>query len=109
ALHVLTSRHEAFGMVVTEAAACGLPTVGFALGVLNEFHDAQAGIAGPPGDVDALVIAIRDLLGDRERLASMRDRARQLVESQYTVAAMANGMKQIYTQLQYKPNTKTRS
>src|SRR5450432_1945557 len=36
-LNVLPSRHEAFGMVVTEAAACGLPTVGFALGVLNDF------------------------------------------------------------------------
>lgn len=94
-LHILTSQHEAFGMVVIEAAACGLPTVGFALGVLPELSDF-AGIAVPPNDMSALVAAIQSLLSDPARRSAMSNAARQLVEARYTVAAMRDGMRQAY-------------
>ncbi len=94
-IHLLTSQHEAFGMVVLEAAACGLPTVGFALGVLPEFAP-HAGVAVPPGDTGALTNAVRSLLCDVDRLREMRQAARTQVEVRYTVKVMALGFKEIY-------------
>lgn len=96
ALHVLTSRHEAFGMVVAEAAACGIPTVGFAFGVLNEFAEAGAGIAVETGNMDALATEIRGLLEDPDRRLTMGTRARELVETRYSLASMVNGIQGVY-------------
>ncbi len=99
-LLVLPSRHEAFGMVVTEAAACGLPTVGFALGVLNDFSgSARAGVAVPQGDIPALANAIRALLSDPDRRAQFGDAARRMVESRYTVTHMCQHFQAIYRTL----------
>ena len=74
-LHILTSQHEAFGMVVAEAAACGLPTVSYALGVLPEFAP-DAGIAVPPGDV-------REVLSDPNRRRVMGMSARKIIDTRY--------------------------
>ena len=102
-LHVLTSRHEAFGMVIVEAAACALPTVGFALGVLPEFSPT-AGIAVQQGDIESLTRAIRGLLADPGRRLQMGHAARSLVESHYTLNLMADGMCTAYRKV-----TSTRS
>ncbi len=94
-LNVLPSRHEAFGMVVTEAASCGLPTVGFDFGVLQALHH-HAGVAVPPGDVSALAAAIQALLADSPRLAAYRYEARQLAETRYSLISMGNGVQRLY-------------
>ena len=94
-LHILTSRHEAFGMVIVEAAACGLPTVGFALGVMPEFAP-EAGIAVPPGDVNALTQAIREILSDFERRRSMGKGALALVQTHYPLKVMAASIRDAY-------------
>jgi glycosyltransferase involved in cell wall biosynthesis len=70
-LFVLSSRHEAAGAVVLEAAACGVPVVGTAVGYLADWAPEQAMVV-PPQDPAALATAIRALLTDRdcrERLA----------------------------------------
>ena len=97
ALHVLTSHHEAFGMVVIEAAACGIPTVGFPFGVLNDFHDAAAGITVPNGDIEALSDSIHALLDDSERRSAMGKRAREFVERNYTLSSMTDAMSRVYS------------
>lgn len=99
ALHVLPSRHEAFGMVVTEAAACGLPTVGFRVGVLKEFAESQAGRAVSPEAYNTLGAVIRAVMEDEPRRVAMADRARRLVDERYTLAAMAGGMRRVYMDL----------
>ena len=71
-LHVVSSRHEAAGVVVLEAAATGLATVGTAVGYVADWNPDRA-IAVPASDPDALATAVVDLLQDpvrRERLAS---------------------------------------
>ncbi len=95
-VHVLTSRHEAFGMVMIEAAACGLPTVGYAHGILPELAFAQAGIAVPSGDELALAGALDALLADRVRLADMRQAARRIALERFTLAAMTEGVRDAY-------------
>jgi glycosyltransferase involved in cell wall biosynthesis len=71
-LHVVSSRHEAAPVVVLEAAAAGVPTVGTAVGYVADWSPERA-IGVPIGDADALAGAISDLLADRarrERLAA---------------------------------------
>lgn len=71
-LHVVSSRHEAAGVVILEAAAAGLATVGTAVGYVADWHRDRA-VAVPVQNPAALAGAIAGVLQDRsqrERLAS---------------------------------------
>jgi len=71
-LFVLTSRHEAAGVVALEAAACGVATVGTAVGHLADWTPDRA-VTVAPGDWAALAGAIAGLLDDprrRDRIAA---------------------------------------
>jgi glycosyltransferase involved in cell wall biosynthesis len=79
-LALLPSRAEAFGMVVTEALARGIPAVvaeggpAEALGVDAEGN--RPGVVIPAGDVDALSRELRLWLTDDNHRAALRDVAR---------------------------------
>lgn len=64
----------AFGLVVLEAMACGVPVITSELtGTTELITDDQTGILVPPGDSQAIAAAVVDLLLDldkRERLAA---------------------------------------
>lgn len=94
-LHLLTSRHEAFGMVIAEAAACGIPSVGYARGILPELAAAGGGVAIPPGEASEseLASAIDALLNDQLRLAHMRVAARGFAEERLSLSIMVNGVR----------------
>jgi glycosyltransferase involved in cell wall biosynthesis len=65
-LLVQSSRHEAAAVVVQEAAACGLPAVGTAVGTVADWAPQGAARAVPVGDAGALARAILELLADGE-------------------------------------------
>lgn len=69
-LLMLPSRHEAAGVVVLEAAAAGLPTVGSALGYVSDWSPTAA-CAVPPNDPDALAAATTVLLRDGDARAAL--------------------------------------
>lgn len=75
-LFVLPSLYEGYGMVVSEAVAAGLPILTTTGGALAETLPAAAGVAVPPGDVEALTHALDALITDRERRLRLRDGAR---------------------------------
>jgi glycosyltransferase involved in cell wall biosynthesis len=85
---VISSRHEAGPLVLPEAAAVGVPTVGTAVGHVVEWAP-DAAIAVPVGDAEALAAALHRLAGDesfRLRLARAA-RLRALREdADYTAA-----------------------
>jgi len=58
-------RAEAFGMVVVQAMACGLPVAALAVGGVPELvvHE-QTGLLAPAGDLDALGSAIARMISD---------------------------------------------
>jgi glycosyltransferase involved in cell wall biosynthesis len=96
AIHVLPSRHEANPMALLEAASCGVPTIGSAVGILPD--DPRLGIAVPPQDVDALAAALQSLLDDPARLAALRVSARAAVEESYRIKQSATAITQVYNE-----------
>ena len=78
----MPSRYEGWGMVATEAAACGTPTIAFDVdGVRDAVVNGVTGVLIPPFDLDAYSRAMLHLERDaasRTRLATAaRQRARQ--------------------------------
>jgi rhamnosyl/mannosyltransferase len=61
-----TNRAEAFGIVLVEAMACGLPLVSTELGTGTSFvnQHEETGLVVPPDDAPALAAAINRLLQD---------------------------------------------
>ena len=74
-LHVVSSRHEAAGVVVLEAAMAGVPTVGTRVGYIADGEPHRA-VAVPPGDHAALAAAIEALIDDPIRRAVLASTAR---------------------------------
>ena len=67
-------------MVVAEALARGLPVVGTDTGAVRTLVGDSAGIVIPPGDVEALTDALRQVIGDSSRRAHLADGARRARE-----------------------------
>ena len=65
-LHLVSSRHEAGPLAMLEAAICGVPTVGTAVGHLAEWSP-EAALAVPVGDAAEMASAIAGLIGDEPR------------------------------------------
>lgn len=97
ALNILCSRHEGLGMVTLEAAACGIPTVGTAVGLLPD-HPAL-GISVPVGNDEALASAIQLLLDDERKRAGLVSAARQLVEEHFTIQETVRQFRSLYQEL----------
>jgi phosphatidyl-myo-inositol dimannoside synthase len=75
---------EGFGISFLEAAASGVPSIaGDSGGVRSAVRDGVSGIIVPPTDVGSVVNAMRDLLRNPERRATMGLNARALVETHY--------------------------
>jgi glycosyltransferase involved in cell wall biosynthesis len=79
---VLASHAETYGMVVTEALACGLPVIATCVGGLPEALGRGAdgnlpGLLVPPGDSAALAAALRCWLGDTALRQRLRNAARE--------------------------------
>lgn len=77
---VATPWYEPFGIVPLEAAACGRPLVGSAVGgLLDSVHDGVTGVLVPPRDPAALARAVRGLLDDPAARRRMGAAARRRV------------------------------
>lgn len=82
-------RSEAFGKVLLEAQACGVPVITSNLpGVRTAIKDGVTGLLAPPNDPTALADAIRSVLEDPARAASMGLAARSWVEEKYSWRAL---------------------
>lgn len=90
-IHVQTSRHEGEGMVTLEAAACGTPTVGTAVGILAD--DADLGVAVPVENTTALAQAILEM---HPQAGEYGARARKAVEMRYTISQMVEAILEVY-------------
>jgi glycosyltransferase involved in cell wall biosynthesis len=96
---VCTPWYEPFGIVPLEAAACGRPVVGSAVGgLLDTVVDGRTGLLVPPRDAAAVVAAVRRLEDRKTRLrfgAAARLRAERL----YGWATVARRTAEVYAEL----------
>ena len=74
---VLATLYEGYGMAVAEALARGLPVVSTATGAIEEIV-CGAGRIVPPGNLDALTVALSSVLGDPSARDALAARARQV-------------------------------
>ena len=93
-LLVVSSRHEAAGVVVLEAAVSGVPAIGTAAGYIADWMPSGAhGVAA--GDDRALAEGIVMLLGDparRAHMAAAAERRARALDADWT----ANAIEQLY-------------
>jgi rhamnosyl/mannosyltransferase len=102
-LFVLPSldRREAFGIVQLEAMACGKPVISsdLATGVRLVNRDGETGLLVPPGNPEALAVAITRLLVDADLRTRLGQTARERVIREFSVERMVKQTTEVYSQL----------
>jgi glycosyltransferase involved in cell wall biosynthesis len=88
---------EAFGLVLLEAMACGVPVIASDLpGVRRVFKDGKQGLLAKPGDIDDLAEKIKIILGDENLAKKMGKEGRKLVEEKYTWEKVGERLDRVY-------------
>ena len=78
---VLPSIEDAFGLVIGQALACGMPVIATThTGGPDVLEEGVTGFIVPPGDVGALQSALTTAYENREMLTEMGREARRRVE-----------------------------
>ncbi|MGU3431662.1 glycosyltransferase family 4 protein [Actinomycetes bacterium M1A6_2h] len=92
------SLYEGFSLPTIEAMACGTPLVVSRTGAIPEVvgDDGACADLVPPGDSDALAVALTRALGDDDRRARMGARGRARAEEKFSWAAVASATVDCY-------------
>lgn len=96
-IFVLSSRYEGFGMVITEAMACGVPPVSFACpcGPRDIIRDKEDGLLVENGNIEQLAEKICYLIEHEDVRKEMGKQARTNVE-RFRMEAIANQWKELF-------------
>jgi L-malate glycosyltransferase len=96
---VSASRSEAFGMVMAEAAACGVPVVATATeGAREIVTDGATGSIVPVGDACALESAVASLLRDEALRRSFGARALESARARFGLERMVTETEAVYAE-----------
>ncbi len=89
--------NEAFGIVLIEALACGVPVMASDLpGVRRIFNDGEEGWLIEPGSVFDLEKKLRLFMSDKSMAVKMAEKARILAEKKYGDSLMAAKLKGLF-------------
>ena len=92
--------NEAFGMVLLEAQAAGLPVVaGAERGVPEIVADGETGLLTAPRDPDALAAAIATLLDDAPRRAAMAEACAGHTTARHDLPVAAKALDKVLKEL----------
>jgi glycosyltransferase involved in cell wall biosynthesis len=96
---VLASRRESFGLVLIEARQAGCAIIATDVdGVAEALDWGRAGMLVPPRNVKALVIALRQMMGNNKERTEWQNWGR-LGIANYRVSVMASEVRNIYEEL----------
>jgi glycosyltransferase involved in cell wall biosynthesis len=92
------ARSEAFGMVLLEAMASGLPCITTEVGTGTSWivQDGKTGLVVPPQDPSALAVAIDRLVRDPALYQAMAEAGRARVEEVFSHERMVQGVEAVY-------------
>lgn len=94
------ARSEAFGLVLAEAQACGVPVAATRVGGIPEVVvDGVTGRLAPEPAVDALVDALEDVVGDETRRLALCRQAVEHARRQFSLRRYAQDYLQTYLRL----------
>jgi mannosyltransferase len=96
-IYAFTSRNEGFGLTLIEAMSAGAALVASRAGAAElVVENGVTGVLTPPGDVDALVVALEPLLQDPASCTAMGTRARARVLEKFSLDAEAGRIAEVY-------------
>ncbi|HEV7894023.1 MAG TPA: glycosyltransferase family 4 protein [Pyrinomonadaceae bacterium] len=96
---VSASRTEAFGMVLVEAAACGVPAVATATeGAREIVNDGVTGLLVPIDDARALALSVASLLKDESLRHSLGSHAREVARERFGLERMVDETERVYAE-----------
>ena len=94
---VLASVGEAFGFVLPEAMACGLPIVATRSGAIGEIvQDGETGLLVPPRDSAAFAAALTRMIEDEGLRKSMGARGLVRARERFTIQVVVRNTMQFY-------------
>jgi glycosyltransferase involved in cell wall biosynthesis len=97
-LFVLPSLWEGLSMALLEAMATGLPIVASEVsGTVQAIVPGEHGMLIPPGDTQAIVDGISQLLSDPDRARAMGEAARRRVQAEFSAQKQAAEHLSLYT------------
>jgi glycosyltransferase involved in cell wall biosynthesis len=89
--------NEAFGLVLVEALACGVPVIASDLaGVRSVFDNYQQGLLVAPGDSEDLKKKLEFIFNNEEMRRVMALAARRLAEERYDRKKMAERLAELF-------------
>jgi len=91
---------EPFGRVIIEGMAAGTPVIASDAGGAKEIVENEVnGLLTPPGDAQALALAMQRLLDDQALRTRLRENARKTVAERYTLAAHVAAVTSFYEEI----------
>ena len=95
-----TVTQEAFGRVILEAQAAGVPVVATKVGgVVEIIDDGKTGILVQPKDTDGMADAVMSILKDRKLAQQLAAEAKKKLEGKFTLEHMAGKTLKVYEEL----------
>ena len=99
-IYAFTSRNEGFGLTLIEAMSAGSALVAARAGAAElVVEDGVTGVLIPPGDADALTVALERLLKDPLSAETMGAKARKRVVEKFSLDAEARQIAAVYARL----------
>ncbi len=92
-----TTTHEAFGRVVVEAQAAGVPVVATKVGgVVDIIEDGKNGLLVPPADPKSMADAVMRIFKDTQLARDLAENAYAKVKEKYNVELMVKNTLDVY-------------
>lgn len=96
-LVLATTSHEAFGRVIVEAQACGVPVVATRVGgVIDIIEDQKTGLLVGPGDPAGIAQSAIKIYKDIELSRTLAENAYKKVKEKYNIELMAENTIDVY-------------